>query len=470
MHLCAGYVRVSTEEQREGASPEDQRQKIKQFARSKGWTVTKIFEDLGVSGTEENRPGLNDLLDGAKAGEFKAVICSAIDRLARDNLILGTLLRRKFPELGIKAFFTKEGEAVSEQGWTGEMMANIFGTFAQAEFGLLQERMKAGKAVRVGEGKWPFATHTCPYGYKRDPDKKELVPVEEEIKILKRMVDMVLKKKTLTQIARTLDAEGVPTKRGGKWHPMIVKRIVKNKIYSGEPYKLPSYPDKDPITLPRLLDPVRQERAIAIIEKNEFRAPRKKDAVFLGFVYCGYCGKRLTPKRVQPTQRKTQEYYVCSGKIRNPKSCPKSVYMPLVKLDRMLWSQIWAEMLLDPKRYLEKLEPVDGERSEQRLKSEVAKLNREIKGINKKIERIVRRSISMEDDDVFKEVMQDEGAKLRKRREEWIRQRNMGVNELGQVAEQVKKWEALKKDLDEMEELARQIGAKWYSDTFTVGR
>ena len=48
---AVGYIRVSTEEQaREGASIDNQIERIKAYCQYKGYTLQKVIKDEGISG------------------------------------------------------------------------------------------------------------------------------------------------------------------------------------------------------------------------------------------------------------------------------------------------------------------------------------------------------------------------------------------------------------------------------------
>jgi len=87
---AAGYIRVSSEMQIEtGHSLDAQRFMIKEYVRSKGWMLSEVFCDPGLSGSLSNRPALQELMARAEQHEFDVVIVHAIDRFYRD---LGGLL------------------------------------------------------------------------------------------------------------------------------------------------------------------------------------------------------------------------------------------------------------------------------------------------------------------------------------------------------------------------------------------
>ncbi len=65
---------------------------------------------------------------------------------------------------------------------------------------------------------------------------KKRVPIEAEAKIVTRMFEMVSGGTSCFKIARTLNAESVPTKSGKKWEARTVSRIVRNPAYMGITY------------------------------------------------------------------------------------------------------------------------------------------------------------------------------------------------------------------------------------------
>ena len=53
-----GYVRVSTENQLENYSIDEQVERLKAYCQAKGWTLIKVYTDGGFSGGNLNRPAL----------------------------------------------------------------------------------------------------------------------------------------------------------------------------------------------------------------------------------------------------------------------------------------------------------------------------------------------------------------------------------------------------------------------------
>ena len=70
-------------------NPEVQEVPLRQMIAQRGWTVVRVYSDR-MSGTKENRPGMNGLMQAARRGEFDAIVVWRFDRFARsiEQLVL----------------------------------------------------------------------------------------------------------------------------------------------------------------------------------------------------------------------------------------------------------------------------------------------------------------------------------------------------------------------------------------------
>ena len=78
MKRAALYLRVSTLDQH----PETQLHDLRQMAAQRGFEIVNEFTDR-ISGTKSRRPGLDELMTGARRGRFDVVLVWASDRIAR---------------------------------------------------------------------------------------------------------------------------------------------------------------------------------------------------------------------------------------------------------------------------------------------------------------------------------------------------------------------------------------------------
>lgn len=140
------YLRVSTNDQ----STELQRQEILSYVKARGWDSFTIYEDVGKTGTNDNRPALKKLIADARQRKFDVVVCWKIDRLFRSlkHLIL-TL--QEFDELGIKFISLKDQIDLTTS--SGRLLMQIIGAMGEFEAALIKERVKAGLAAAKAKGK-----------------------------------------------------------------------------------------------------------------------------------------------------------------------------------------------------------------------------------------------------------------------------------------------------------------------------
>lgn len=86
------YARVSTDDK--GQDPETQLIQLREYAKNKGYEVYHEYVDVGVSGSDPNRPQFNFMNVDAKRGRFKTILVTRNDRVMRDVIEFMAVLRR----------------------------------------------------------------------------------------------------------------------------------------------------------------------------------------------------------------------------------------------------------------------------------------------------------------------------------------------------------------------------------------
>ena len=264
--LRAGiYLRVSTLDQKEGHGIELQKTKCEAMATVKGWTITKVYMDEGISGTikETDRPGFSQLIYDAKQKLIDAVIVYALDRLGRKTqIVLRTI--ENLAEMGIKLVSCRENLDTSTAA--GTFMVTIFAALSQLDRDTIVERMKAGTEERRKiDG--DIGGH-MPMGYERACGT--VLIVEEKAKIVRhifyrRYIDF----RFMYQIADELNEKDVPrpTKRGKVWAAAVVQRILDN-----EGKYLGGYRNRSKFRWPRILPVHFEEQERSAKEKRKERS------------------------------------------------------------------------------------------------------------------------------------------------------------------------------------------------------
>ena len=84
--VVAIYIRVSTQEQAlEGYSIEEQQKRLLSFCEAKNLSVYKTYIDPGYSGSNLNRPAIQQLILDAEHHSFDMVLIYKLDRLSRSQ-------------------------------------------------------------------------------------------------------------------------------------------------------------------------------------------------------------------------------------------------------------------------------------------------------------------------------------------------------------------------------------------------
>jgi len=99
------YVRLSQEDERAGESIsiENQKKMLTEYVRKQAdWSLAKIYEDDGYSGTTFDRPGVQKMLDDAKTGKINLIICKDLSRFGRNYIEVGQYIDYIFPSFNIR--------------------------------------------------------------------------------------------------------------------------------------------------------------------------------------------------------------------------------------------------------------------------------------------------------------------------------------------------------------------------------
>ena len=156
---AALYERISTEEQQEGYSIQEQSIADRQFAEGKGWTVVGEYVDEGYSGTNERRPAFRRLLADARLKRFDVVIVHKIDRFYRN----AQGLLKTHSELSHQdILFVSIKENIDFTKSWGKVILAVLGVLAEIFVDNLRDETRKGKKGRARKG---LHNGSIPLGY-----------------------------------------------------------------------------------------------------------------------------------------------------------------------------------------------------------------------------------------------------------------------------------------------------------------
>ncbi|MGH9716089.1 MAG: recombinase family protein, partial [Candidatus Acidiferrales bacterium] len=130
--------------------PDMQLRELREYCQRRGWDLADEYVDAGVSGSKEQRPGLNRLFVDCRKRRVDAVVVYRYDRFARSLRQLVNALE-DFRALGIE--FVSLHESVDSSTANGRLVFGIFASIAEFERELIRERVRSGLAVARARGK-----------------------------------------------------------------------------------------------------------------------------------------------------------------------------------------------------------------------------------------------------------------------------------------------------------------------------
>lgn len=146
MKKVSCYVRTSTDSQ----TTKNQVRELKEYCKRQKWTIVKIYDDSGFSGSRNDRPALNQMLADARKGKFDIVVTWKIDRIARST---SELLRILSDIKNAGADFVSTTQAIDTSTSYGKMVMTFLGAVAEFEADIIKERVVAGLQRAKAEGK-----------------------------------------------------------------------------------------------------------------------------------------------------------------------------------------------------------------------------------------------------------------------------------------------------------------------------
>ena len=224
-----------------GESIDNQIEMCKEYARihlsDRNITDFLVYEDEGFSGGNTNRPEFQRLISDAKVNKFNILICYRLDRISRNvadfSGTLETLQKHDIDFISIKEQFDTSTPM-------GRAMIYIASVFAQLERETIAERIRDNMTELAKTGRWLGGV--APIGFKAkqvtyfDENMKErklmqLVPVENELKLVKTLYEKYLELKSLSAVETWTLQNNITTKRGCNFNKNNLKNILTNPVY-----------------------------------------------------------------------------------------------------------------------------------------------------------------------------------------------------------------------------------------------
>ena len=229
------YARVSSDRQDVDLSIAAQLRALWDYAEKHDYLVAREYVDEAESGRIADRPEFQKMLNEAAKPEapFKEILVWKFSRFTRKRehaVAFKSMLRRR----GIRVVSITEQ---ADDTPTGKLLEAIIESVDEFYSENLAQEVVRGMREAASRGFW--MTTYAPYGYKRvhvqdgaaKRPKLELNPPADAV--VRRVFDMVLQGKSILDVTKTLNAEGIPTTNGKKWLKTTIHTMLSHEAYAG---------------------------------------------------------------------------------------------------------------------------------------------------------------------------------------------------------------------------------------------
>ncbi len=313
MNNAVIYARYSSYNQTE-QSIEGQIHICEEFAKKNGYTIIDSYIDRAMSGTKDNRPAFQKMINDSKSKTFDYIIVYKLDRFSR-NKYDNVVYKHKLAQQGVKVVSATEIISDTPEGLLMEGLLEMFAEMYSKE---LSQKVKRG--IRESLIKNNFIGGHILYGYKV-VDKK-LIINDEQAKVIKYIFEQYANGMAKVDIVKNLNEMGYRTNAGKKFTVNSFQHTLSNTKYIGElTINGVKYENYCPAIIDKETFKIVQEK---LKENRHYSARRKAEEVFLltGKAYCGHCGANLVGISGTSHTNKRHSYYVCSNRYKN-KCCNK---------------------------------------------------------------------------------------------------------------------------------------------------
>jgi len=440
---AAIYCRLSEEDRDKRCRTEDsasilnQKEMLIRYAAQQGWELYNIYSDEDYAGADRSRPAFNQMLQDAREHKFDVVLCKSQSRFTRELELVEKYIHGLFPAWGIRFVSIVDNADTASKG--NKKSRQINGLVNEWYLEDMSENIRSVLDSRRMQG-YHIGSFAL-YGYRKSPDEKgRLIVDEEAAEVVREVFALFAGGVGKTAIARLLNARGIPNpteykrlcelryrqpRNSTRWSYSTVSHMLANEMYIGNMVqgKCGSVSYKTKQNKPRPQDqwiivPGTHE---GIVDQELWESVQRRlkersrpfaggtAGLFAGKARCMFCGSAL-----HSSQTQGRRYLKCNFRYAAPEACP-GAFISVDRLEAMVMEELnrLTEMYLDVTAVRRTIESFDEDLlRKQRLQQEMENCRRRMSLLarasrNAYADRI-KGMISQEDYDVIQKQLSAE--------------------------------------------------------------
>ena len=308
------YARFSSSKQQE-QSIDGQLRYCHEYANRYGYKVVGEYCDRAITGTTDQRPQFQKMIEDSAKKKFKYVLVWKLDRFSRDRYA-SALYKYKLKNNGVKVLSVTESIGDGDESI---ILEAVLEAMAEIYVKQLAQNTKRGMKESVLQGR--NAGGTIPFGY--DSIDKRLVVNEKEADIVRRAFAMYADGAQIRDICDEFRRRGYRTRTGGEFNRNSFHRMFQNTKYVGTvTYSDIVIENNCPAIIKK--DVFEKCRARLLSNKHSGKPTKTKVEYLLkGKAFCGHCGASMVGDSATSKTGARHEYYSCSAK-KKFKNCDKA--------------------------------------------------------------------------------------------------------------------------------------------------
>ena len=366
MEKVAIYCRLSEEDRNKRFETDDsnsiqnQKAMLLEYAMEHGWEVYNIYSDDNYTGSDRNRPEFVRLLRDAEARRFDIILCKSQSRFTRELELVERYINGLFPIWGIRFVSLVDNADTANKG--NKKSRQINGLVNEWYLEDMSENIRSVLTNRRKNG-FHIGAFAL-YGYKKDPDQKgHLIIDEEAAAVVREVFTLFSQGYGKTAIARMLNDRGIPNpteykrlhglryqqpkrKNSTLWKYSAISDMLVNEIYIGNmvqgKYGSISYKTKQNRPRPKedwfrvtgthepIIDRELWDRVQAMVAARTKPFDVGSIGLFARKVRCANCGYTM-----RSTKNRGRHYLQCSNRHVAKDACVGS-FISVDRLEQMV--------------------------------------------------------------------------------------------------------------------------------------